>query len=63
MLEFERQRLYRTGLVLAVISAPVEHIKIPAWEMHLSAGALCQNLLHGALAWIWRPMGNRMVCQ
>lgn len=50
MLEFERQRLCRTGLVLAVISAPVEHIKIPAWEMHLSAGALCQNLLHGALA-------------
>ena len=50
MLDFERQRLCRTGLVLAVISAPVEHAKIPAWEMHLSAGAVCQNLLHAALA-------------
>ena len=49
MLEFERQRFTRTGLVLAVLSTPVDHIKIPAWEMHLSAGAMCQNLLHAAL--------------
>ena len=48
MLTFERHRFTRTGLVLAVISTPIEHIKIPAWEMHLSAGALCMNLLHGS---------------
>lgn len=50
MLEFEAQRFTRTGLVLAVLSTPQNHPKIPAWEMHLSAGALCQNLLNAALA-------------
>ncbi len=32
--------------LLAVIAAPVAASKIPRWEQHLSAGALCMNLLH-----------------
>ncbi|RYD88556.1 MAG: nitroreductase, partial [Sphingomonadales bacterium] len=32
-------------VMVAVISAPVEHPKIPAWEQQLSAGAACMNLL------------------
>ena len=30
---------------MAVISSPVEHPKIPEWEMRLSSGAVCMNLL------------------
>lgn len=50
MLEFEEQRLTRTDLVIAVISKAPPHAKIPQWEMHLSAGAVCQNLVTSALA-------------
>ena len=50
MLEFEAARFTRTGAVVAVISSPQEHPKIPLWEMQLSAGAVCQNLLTSALA-------------
>lgn len=50
MLAFEAGRFTQTGAVLAVISSPVEHASIPVWEMQLSAGALCQNLLNAALA-------------
>ena len=71
MLEFERQRFTRTGLVLAVLSTPVEHIKIPAWEMHLSAGAVCQNLLNAALGlgygaqWVteWYAYNDRLLAE
>lgn len=31
--------------LVAVISAPVSHPKIPVWEQQLSAGAACMNLL------------------
>ena len=50
MLAFEAARLTRTGVVIAVLSCPQEHPKIPVWEMQLSAGAVCQNLLSSALA-------------
>ena len=50
MLAFEAARLTRTGAVIAVLSCPQDHPKIPAWEMQLSAGAVCQNLLSSALA-------------
>ena len=71
MLTFERHRFTRTGAVLAVISTPMEHSKIPAWEMHLSAGALCINLLHGALAlgygaqWVteWYAHNDRLLTE
>ena len=33
-----------------MLSCPQEHPKIPLWEMQLSAGAVCQNLLTSALA-------------
>ncbi|MGC6412862.1 MAG: nitroreductase family protein [Candidatus Puniceispirillaceae bacterium] len=50
MLAFEEARLTRGSLVLAVISKPVEHAKIPAWEMQLSAGAVCLNLVQASIA-------------
>ena len=50
MLAFEAARFTRTGAVIAVLSCPQEHPKIPLWEMQLSAGAVCQNLLSTALA-------------
>ena len=50
MLEFEENRFSKATAVLCVISKPVIHPKIPKWEMHLSAGAVCQNLLTAALA-------------
>ena len=50
MLEFEERRFIKATTVLCVISKPVIHPKIPLWEMHLSAGAVCQNLLTAALA-------------
>ncbi len=50
MLTFEEGRFTRTGAVIAVLSCPQEHPKIPVWEMQLSAGAVCQNLLSAALA-------------
>ena len=50
MLTFEEGRFTRTGVVIAVLSCPQQHPKIPVWEMQLSAGAVCQNLLSSALA-------------
>ncbi len=44
-LEIESKRLQRASVVFAVISTPVEHPKIPKWEMRLSSGAVCMNLL------------------
>ena len=50
MLEFEETRFARASAVLCVISKPIDHPKIPKWEMQLSAGAVCQNLLIASLA-------------
>tara|TARA_B100001121_G_scaffold310080_1_gene339417 strand:+ start:937 stop:1500 length:564 start_codon:yes stop_codon:yes gene_type:complete len=44
-IEIESKRLQRASVVIAVLSTPVEHPKIPKWEMHLSSGAVCMNLL------------------
>ena len=44
-LQIEANRLQRGSVVLAVLSTPVEHPKIPNWEMVLSSGAVCMNLL------------------
>ena len=44
-LETEAKRFQRASIILAVISTPVEHPKIPEWEMQLSSGAVCMNLL------------------
>ena len=43
--EIESKRLQRAGAVIAVLSTPVDHPNIPLWEMHLSSGAVCMNLL------------------
>jgi nitroreductase len=43
--KIESKRLQRAGAVIAVISSPVDHPSIPTWEMHLSSGAVCMNLL------------------
>ena len=45
IIERESIRLQRASVVIAVISSPVEHQKIPEWEMRLSSGAVCMNLL------------------
>ncbi len=47
---FERQRLARAPLVIAVVSRAAPHVKIPEWEQQLSAGAACMNLVNAAYA-------------
>lgn len=49
-IEEESERFMRAPLVIAVISAAREMIKIPLWEQELSAGAVCQNILIAAHA-------------
>jgi nitroreductase len=46
--EFERGRLARAPLVVAVVSRAGPHVKIPEWEQILSAGASAMNLVHAA---------------
>src|SRR5262245_66132063 len=38
-IEFEKKRLARAPLVVAVVSRAAPHVKIPEWEQVLSAGA------------------------
>ena len=40
-----KQFAEQAPVMVAVISSPVAHPKIPAWEQQLSAGAACMNLL------------------
>lgn len=42
---FERERLARAPLVIAVVSRAAPHVKIPEWEQVLSAGAATMNLV------------------
>jgi nitroreductase len=44
-IEEERGRFLRAPVVVGVVSAAREQIKIPVWEQELSAGAVCQNIL------------------
>jgi nitroreductase len=44
-LAFERNRLARAPLVIAVVSRAGPHVKIPEWEQQLSAGASCMALV------------------
>jgi nitroreductase len=48
--EFERGRLARAPLVIAVVSRAAPHVKIPEWEQVLSAGASAMNLVLAAHA-------------
>jgi nitroreductase len=45
MQEIERARFMRAPVIIAVVSKAAPHFKIPEWEQHMSAGALCLNLL------------------
>jgi nitroreductase len=47
---FERNRLARAPLVIAVVSRAAAHVKIPEWEQILSAGAAAMNLVLAAQA-------------
>ncbi|MBV8837143.1 MAG: nitroreductase [Alphaproteobacteria bacterium] len=47
-LAFERNRLARAPLVVAVVSRAAPHVKIPEWEQVLSAGAAAMNLVTAA---------------
>ena len=49
-IEFERQRLARAPLVIAVVSRAAPHAKIPEWEQQLSAGASAMSLVLAAHA-------------
>jgi nitroreductase len=49
-IEFERNRLARAPLVIAVVSRAAPHVKIPEWEQILSAGAAAMNLVTAAHA-------------
>jgi len=44
-LAFERSRLTRAPLVIAVVSRAAPHVKIPEWEQLLSAGAAAMALV------------------
>ena len=47
---FERTRLARAPLVIAVVSRAGPHVKIPEWEQILSAGAAAMSLVFAAHA-------------
>jgi nitroreductase len=49
-IEFERNRLARAPLVIAVVSRAGPHAKIPEWEQQLSAGASAMSLVFAAHA-------------
>jgi nitroreductase len=49
-MEFERSRLMRAPLVVAVVSRAGPHVKIPEWEQVLSAGAAAMSLVLAAHA-------------
>jgi nitroreductase len=49
-IEFERKRLARAPLVIAVVSRAGQHVKIPEWEQQLSAGASAMSLVFAAHA-------------
>ena len=60
---FERNRLARAPLVIAVVSRAGPHVKIPEWEQEFSAGAAAMNLVFAAHAHgLCRELDHRMVC-
>jgi nitroreductase len=48
--DYERNRLARAPLVVAVVSRAAPHVKIPEWEQVLSAGAAAMSLVFAAHA-------------
>ena len=68
-INYERIRFCRASVVIAVLFKPVSHPKIPFWEMQLSSGAVCSNLLVAAQSlgyaaqWLteWYAYNNSMI--
>jgi nitroreductase len=68
-IEFERNRLARAPLVIAVVSRAGPHVKIPEWEQLLSSGASAMSLVLAAhamgyaAAWIteWYAYDRRVL--
>ncbi len=68
-LDFEKNRFLRASAVIAVLFKPVSHPKIPLWEMELSTGAVCSNILVAAQSlgyaaqWLteWYSYNNKMI--
>ena len=66
---FEKNRFLRASAVIAVLFKPVLHPKIPSWEMELSTGAVCSNILIAAQSlgyaaqWLteWYSYNDRMI--
>jgi nitroreductase len=69
--DYERSRLARAPLVIAVVSRAGPHVKIPEWEQVLSAGAAAMSLVLAAHAlgyaatWIteWYAYDRRVLDQ
>lgn len=49
-IRFEHDRPFRAPVLIAATAKLAPHAKIPEWEMILSGGAVCQNLLLAATA-------------
>ena len=70
-IDYERKRFCRASVVIAVLFKPVSHPKIPLWEMELSAGAVCSNLLFAsqslgyAAQWLteWYAYNRNMIME
>lgn len=68
-IDFEKNRFLRASVVIAVLFKPVSHPKIPSWEMELSTGAVCSNILFAAQSlgygaqWLteWYSYNDRMI--
>ena len=68
-LTFEEGRFLRAAVIMAVLSTPKPHPKIPVWEMELSAGAVCMNIVTAAQAlgyaaqWVteWYSYNDKML--
>ena len=68
-INFEKKRFLRASVVVAVLFKPVSHPKIPLWEMKLSTGAVCSNILVAAQSlgyaaqWLteWYSYNDKMI--
>jgi nitroreductase len=68
-INFEKKRFLRASAVIAVLFKPVSHPKIPHWEMELSTGAVCSNILIAAQSlgygaqWLteWYSYNDKMI--
>ena len=68
-INFEKNRFLRASAIIAVLFKPVSHPKIPLWEMELSTGAVCANILVAAQSlgyaaqWLteWYSYNDKMI--